>query len=120
MGAAAALLAREKLTNGQWMNQTAPVWLPKVLRSTAEQYLSKEGLEAMATRIKARAEAQYLPAGLNLEPFSEATARRYVIDIAFNRFFMVEDIPENAERFRSVQERVIRDILPLVGRSAHE
>jgi hypothetical protein len=115
MGAAAALLAREKLTRGRWMNQTAPIWLPKVLRATAEHHLSAEGLKAMAARIKARAEAEDLPPELNLEPLSEETARRYLSETAFHRFFMVMDIPENADRFRSVQERVIREILPLVG-----
>lgn len=46
----------------------------------------------------------------------EAIALHYVRDLTFNRFFMVEEIPENAERFRAVKESVIHEILPLVGR----
>lgn len=118
MGRAAASLAREKLTKGRWMNQTATVWLPKVLRATAEQHLSAAGLNAMAARALARPEAQDLPPDLDLTALTEARARRYLTETAFNRFFMVDSIPENAERFRHVQERLIEEILPLVGAGA--
>lgn len=116
MGCAAALLAGEQLTTGRWMNQTASVWLPKVLRSTAEHYLSAAGLQAMAVRALARAEAQAIPISVDLVPFTEVTARKYITDTAFNRFFMVDDIPENSVRFRHVREKIIQEVLPLVGR----
>lgn len=115
MGKAAALVARDKLTKGRWMNQTAAGWLPKVLQATVEQHLSADGLRAMAARVSTRAGAEGATVKIEKLALVE-TARRHIGELAFDRFFMVADIPENAERFRLVRERVIKEILPLLGK----
>jgi hypothetical protein len=117
MGHAAAFLARQKLSKGRWLNRTAPSWFKDVLRAMIMTHASRKGLDAMTERVMARPEAKDLPKGVDLRAHMEETALHYVRDLTFDRFFMVKEIPENAERFRAVKESVIRDLLPLVGRS---
>lgn len=118
MGQATALLAREKLSRGRWLNQTAATWFPQVLLALAKNHANAAELDAMALRVMARQDAQDLPKDIDMRTRVEDMALLYLRDLAFSRFFMVEDLPENAERFRAVKERAISEILPLVGKPA--
>lgn len=115
MGRAAKLLTRQELAKGRWLNRTAASWFPEVLLAVARQHGSEAGLRAMAARVMARREAHDLPSDCDMEQHVKNTALAYLRDIAFNRFFMVEDFPENADRFSAVKERVLREIIPLLG-----
>lgn len=137
LGQAADLLAKEVPIPGGWFDITMSEWFYQVLRKFTKELASAAGIRQRAQKLTKKLHA--LPVfGLASvendvrthikEPNTKAwtladmevlvllKTHQYLSEVAFDRFFMVQSIPENKVRFAETKRSVLRDIVPLIGK----
>lgn len=118
MGKAADLLNETCPISGGWFQARADIWFLEVLSGYVKQ-------EANAEAVSLRANA-YLTtltsSGVRQATWSDAEmivlliTHEHVSHLAFEKFFMTADFPENIERFAAVKKRLKEELLPLIRR----
>jgi len=137
LGLAADILAKEVPIDGGWFDITMSEWFYQVLYAFALKNCSATAIKQRAASLTKRLNS--LPVfGLtsadievrahlknpntftwtasDMEILILVKTYQYLSNLTFERFFMIDALPENEYRFAETKQSVLRDIVPLIGK----
>jgi hypothetical protein len=121
LGVAASELSRLGLSEGNWFSKRAEEWYEQLIGVYVRKRCTPNAIRHWARTLSHKMRAAGIPA--SVRTLERDLAARNASDLTgkyFDRFFCVADVPGNAERFRSVRQRVRDEIdtLRATGRFA--
>jgi hypothetical protein len=117
LGVASALLKTEKTIQSEWFSARMDHWFSQVIEAYVRQEASVEAIHRRAkiVRLAALDLSPNVATLADMEMALLLKSHQYVKYIAFNRFFMTAEIPENIYRFSSINLHIIENIIPLLA-----
>jgi len=117
MGKAADLLDKQAPIKGGWFQMRADIWFYEILRAyvlenATDEAITWRAMEFQAFRLELASDSITLK---DAKSAIFSIIRKHISHLAFEKFFMIEEFPENSARFEEVRKKIAEDLLPLIG-----
>lgn len=106
-GHAMSNISKHTLQEGAWMSQLAESWYEHVVTSYIQQHCTSHEIRMRTLRTLRVLQASGVATNMHHVKMELIRVHReHLVGSYFDRYFMIDDIPENATRFRSARSRI--------------